>query len=109
MPIYNISNQNSTQYDTPPKPLFQDKISINNKYGYDFDIALPTVDNFKLKQRYSPLSFSDDRVCNKSKLVSSDNSQQSFDNIVISESKFGNLLPHQNEIHLANPWKRIDN
>lgn len=109
MPIYNISDQNSTQYDTPPKPLFQDKMSINNKYGYDFDIALPTVDNFKLKDQYSALSFSNDRILNKSKIVSSNNNSKTVNNKVIAEDDLGNLLPHQNDIHLANPWKRIDN
>ncbi len=109
MTIYNIQNQTNTIHDSPIPFLFQNKISINNKYGYDFDIALPTSDNFKIKPRYSALHFSNDRILNKSKIVCSDNIPKTVNNKTISEDDLANFLPHQNNIHLANPWKRIDN
>lgn len=108
MPVYNIKNSTSTEYDAPIL-TWSNTISSNNKYTYNFDINLPTLDNFNLTPTKIPLNFSDDRLFNKSKIVSSDNSQKTINNSNISEHKFGNLLPHQANIHLANPWKQPNN
>lgn len=108
MPIYNISNQNSTQYDTPIISS-NNNITTNNKYTYNFNLSLPTIDNFKIKSKYSPLHFSNDRILNKSKILSSNLSRLSNNNNVISEDKFGNLLVSQSNIHIANPWKQPNN
>jgi hypothetical protein len=108
MPIYNISNQNSTQYDTPIVS-FDNNITVNNKYSYNFNLALPTIDNFKIKSKYSPLHFSNDRILNESKILSSNLSRSSNDNNTLSEDKFGNLLVSQSNIHIANPWKQPNN
>jgi hypothetical protein len=108
MPIYNINNQNSTQYDAPVL-LSNNNITLNNKYGYNFDISLPIIDNFKIKSKYYPLNFSNDRILNKSQIVSSNLSRATNHNLSINEEKFGNLLPSQSSIHIANPWKRPNN
>lgn len=109
MPIYNIQNKTNTIHDTPIVSWSENKISINNKYGYNFHTTLPTIDNMSIKTNYSDLSFSNDRILNKSKILSSNNNSKIVNNKTINEDNLANFLPYQNEIHLANPWKRIDN
>jgi len=111
MPIYDIKNKIDTGYDAPILSWnnYNDKISVNNKYGYNFEITLPKIDNVSLKDNYSNLSFSNDRILNKSKIVSSNKKSSTLDNDTIPEAKLANLFPHQYSLWLANPWKTINN
>lgn len=111
MPIYDIKNKIDTVYDAPVLSWnnYNDKISINNKYGYNFEITLPKIDNVSLQSNYSDLSFSNDRILNKSKIVSSNKTSLTLNNDTIPETNLANFLPHQNSLHVANPWKKINN
>jgi hypothetical protein len=101
MPIYNIKTE--TAYNLPNAiwETFNDNYYINNKDSYFFDTNLPLSN--------VPSSFTNDRFLNESKILSSQNNQETFTNNRLNANPIANLIGWQDDIWKSRPGFRIKN